>query len=152
MDGKAIREKLLNRKLKIELLDVPIPGLPELDGEIYIMEISGQDMDDAKKIAMNANGILNESLSNAITIARSLIAREPYDRDGTIDRVFSDTDIDFIAGKRGPDGKIEIRGFGSTTILTLVTRVCQVSGLTTDFLKTLGTNLIPTPSIASPIA
>jgi len=132
MDAKKIREKLMNRKPKVELLDVPIPDLPELDGQIYAMEISGQDISWAKQKATDERGEMNEEISNAATIARSLISKEAFDRDGTIERIFSDDDIDFIAGNK------DVRGFGSSVILTLVSRANRVSGLSQDFLKRLG--------------
>lgn len=132
MDAKSIREKLMNRKPKVELLDIPLPDLPELDGQIYVMEISSQDMSWAKKKATDQDGVMNEEKANAASMARSLISREAYDADGTIDRIFSDDDIDFIAGTK------DVRGFGSTVILSIMSRVNRVSGMTNDFLMQLG--------------
>lgn len=142
MDAKSIREQLMNRKPQVELLDIPLPGLPELTGQIYAMEISGQDMSWAKERAL-VDGVMNEEKSNAAAMVRSLIEKEAYDRDGSYVRIFSDDDVDFIAGTKN------VRGFGSTVLLSIVSRVNQVSGMTRDFLKQLEPNSTTTQSTGS---
>lgn len=145
MDAKSIREQLMNRKPQVELLNIPIPGLPQLTGQIYAMEISGQDMSWAKEKA-TFNGVMNEEKSNAAAMVRSLIEKDAYDRDGSYVRIFSDDDIDFIAGTK------DVRGFGSTVILSIISRVNQVSGMTRDFLKQLEPNSTATQNTGSPSA
>ena len=137
MDSKSIREAFMNRKVKVELIDISLPDLPQLDNQLYAMEINGEDMTYAKEKATNRNGVMDEQIANAAVIARSLISREAYDKDGKIDRIFSDDDIDFI------------KKFGTTIQLILANKVNKVSGMTIDFLTQLGINSTPTPSTAS---
>jgi hypothetical protein len=137
MDAKQIREKLMNRKPKVELLDLQIPGLPELNGQIAVMEINGEDMTYAKKRGAGEDGVISEDISNAATIARSLISNDVFVNKGTIQRIFSDDDIDFIVK------------FGSTVLLSLTGRVNRVSGFTEDFLKQLDSSSTTTQSTGS---
>lgn len=137
MDSKSIREAFMNRKVKVELIDISLPDLPQLDNQLYAMEISGEDMTYAKEKATNGNGVMDEQIANAAIIARSLISREEYDKHGKIERIFSDDDIDFI------------KKFGTKVQLILASRVNKVSGMTQDFLTQLGINSTPTPNTAS---
>jgi hypothetical protein len=79
-----IQEKLLNRKRRMTKFEGSLPDLEDLDDHLATLELSAKDVEYAQEASKGADGEVQEVLTLAGLIARSMLV---YD---TKERVFTD--------------------------------------------------------------
>jgi len=91
MKSHEARALLFQRKLAYEDYNEQIPGVPELDNQLGIVELRAIDTVHAEKLAKDENDERNEALLLGAMVAKSLVLRD------TKERILSDTDIEAAA-------------------------------------------------------
>jgi len=126
MQATEARALLFNRKLQGKDVDISIPGVPELDGELFIAELSARDTRIIAKMSTKPDGKSDSIAAQAAMICRSLRMKN------TKERVFQDLDIDAIAGNDKPDGGVgadqPVHGFGTFILKLLGDEIGKLSG------------------------
>lgn len=84
------RALLFNRKLKCLPVDFEIPDLPELTGELAVLELKAIDLTNAEKEAQTPDG-QDDILMMAATTIKSLVMLD------TKERVLQDNDLNSVA-------------------------------------------------------
>lgn len=110
MNAEQARALLFQRKVAYQDFNGEIPGVPELAGHLGILELPARDLVRATK-GENEN---DEALQLATIVAQALVMR------GSKERVFSDTDIEAVAG------------FGLSILKPIAEEVTRVSGVTQE--------------------
>ncbi len=128
--AQEARALLFNRKLQEKPVIFSIPGVEELDGELSMLELKGTELKQAEKLADTPDGA-DEILMMAGIVAKSLIMRE------TKERLFSDNDIDTIAG------------FGLVALKPLSDLASETSGIGINLLEDTKKKLLAAQSSAS---
>lgn len=136
MQALEARALLFQRKLKEVLVEASIPGVPELDGLLSVLELKANDMSHASKLS-EVNGVADEILMTAAMVCKSLVLRE------TKERLCSDLDLEGVAS------------WGMTVLKPLSELVAQACGLTPEALVAAKDFLPATPvsdsSTSSPV-
>jgi hypothetical protein len=88
---EQIQEKLLNRKKRMEKLEVSLPDLEDLDGELALVELSALDVEFAQNASKGSDGEASEVMTLAGMVSRALVV---YD---TKERIFTDNHSQAIA-------------------------------------------------------
>jgi len=127
MRALEARALLFQRKLQELLVDTSLPGLEELDGKLSVLELKGNEISQANKLAEAPDGTTESVLMQAAAIAKGLVMRD------TKERVFSDGDVEGIAQ------------FGATILKPLADLVAKASGLSPDALEAAKKNSSTTP-------
>lgn len=130
--AQEIREKLLNRKRRMQKLTLSLPDLEELDGYLAIQELTAKDVDDAQNLSKVSKDETNDTIALGALIARSLVL---YD---TKERIFQDNEAQFIA-----------ENFGVRLLLPLGEAVKQFSGVSAEAMDDIRKNLVKTGENAS---
>ena len=128
--AQEARALLFNRKLQEKPVIFSIPGVEELDGELSMLELTGTELKQAEKLADTPDGA-DEIKMMAGVVAKSLIMRE------TKERLFSDNDIDTVAG------------FGLVALKPLSDLASETSGIGIDLLADAKKKLLEAQSSAS---
>jgi|SRR6266487_500095 len=134
MDALQARALLFQRKLAESPVDWSIPGLPELDNRLSIIELPADGLKACANLATIADGTVDNTLAMAASVCKSLVLRE------TKERIFSDTDIEAVAS------------FGTTVLKPLSDVVEVVSGLSANSLAEAKKNLKIIPESDSSIS
>lgn len=121
---EQIREKLLNRKRRMQKLEVSLPDLEELDGQLAIQELTAKDLEDAQNLCKGPDGEQQDLLMTAVMITKALVT---YD---TKERIFSEKDAGFI-----------VDTFGLLILQPVGTAIQEVNGLSGDALEAAKKNL-----------
>ena len=88
---EQIQEKLLNRKKRMEKLEVSLPDLEDLDGELALVELSALDVEFAQNASKGSDGEASEVMTLAGMVSRALVAYYPKER------IFTDNHSQAIA-------------------------------------------------------
>ena len=112
MQALEARALLFQRQLSSMPVTWSIPGIPQLDGLLSCLELGADQMNNCAKLAEVADGTTDNVLAMAASVCKSLVITE------TKERVFSDTDVQGVAG------------FGTSVVKPLSDLVEKVSGLT----------------------
>jgi hypothetical protein len=113
MNAEQARALLFQRKVAYKNFDGEIPGIPELKGELGILELPARELVKATK----GENESDEALQLATIVAQALVMR------GSKERVFSDTDIEAVAG------------FGLSILRPIAEEVNAVSGVTPEMVE-----------------
>lgn len=124
---KEIREKILNRSRRMQKLDISLPDLEELDGQLAVQELTAKDLEEAQSRSKGSDGETQQILMTAILITKSLVSYQ------TKERIFSDDDAGFIA-----------EHLGLTTIMPLSTEIQKINNISGDALEQARKNLLKT--------
>lgn len=116
MNAAQARALLFKRQLNIKNVDISLSGLPELDGQLAILELRGTDTSHADKLAEGPDGTTDEILMMAALVCKGLVMRD------TKERVFNDTDLEGVAA------------FGLTILKPFGELVAEASGLDAEAL------------------
>lgn len=127
MQAAEARALLFQRKLNYEDYTDSLPGLPELDGQLGILELPADESVSLKKNIKDASGEDNEALGLASMVSKALVMRD------TKERVFQDTDIPMVAG------------FGMSRLLPITKKISAVSKLSQDDIEAAKKNSIAIP-------
>lgn len=111
MNAAEIRALLYLRKLQYEDFAGSLPGIPELDGQLGILELPASEFVHAEKLAKGKDGDTDESLTLGAYVTKGLISRE------TKERIFQDTEIEAVAA------------FGPSILMPIVRRIKTISGM-----------------------
>lgn len=122
MNAAEARALLFQRKLSYEDYAGSLPGVPELDGLLGLIELPANESLQAEKLATDANGEQDQSIILAGQVVKALVMRD------TKERVFPDTDIQGVAG------------FGLSVLIPLNNRIKALSGLDDSALETAKKN------------
>lgn len=125
MNAAEARALLFQRKLAEVPVNVSLPDLSALDGLLSVLELSGADMTEAKKLASNAAGEIDDVLAGAAMICASLVMRD------TKERVLNITDMNAVAA------------WGGTIITPLVQLVSKASGFNPEDAAKAKANFLP---------
>jgi len=87
---EQIREKMMNRKKRMAKLEIELPGLEELNGELAIQALSPGDYEDADELSKDKDGNSNVFVEGGVLIARSIVMY------ATKERIFEDTDAEWM--------------------------------------------------------
>ena len=87
---EQIREKMLNRKKRMAKLEIELPGLEELNGELALQALSPGDYEDADELSKDQDGNSNVFVEGGVLIARSVVVY------ATKERIFEDTDAEWM--------------------------------------------------------
>jgi hypothetical protein len=105
------REKIMNRKRRMQKLEIELPDLEELNGELALQELSLGDYDDAEKLSLDENKEEDQLLSGCVLVARSVVLY------ATKERLFEDTDAEWMKQE-----------WGTTVIMPLIEAAKDFSG------------------------
>nr|BBH90136.1 hypothetical protein KTC_48870 [Thermosporothrix sp. COM3]BBH90201.1 hypothetical protein KTC_49520 [Thermosporothrix sp. COM3]BBH90266.1 hypothetical protein KTC_50170 [Thermosporothrix sp. COM3] len=128
MKPAEIRAKFFNRRLKVQDLEVTLPGLEELDGQLALRELTAKEVVQAERLSKDETG-RNEALEAAAFVTYSLITREGKEQ------IFSEQDIDGVAG------------FGMSVLTPIAEKIRELSAIDADETQK---NLKQTTSNTSP--
>ncbi len=128
--AQEARALLFNRKLQEKPVIFSIPGVEELDGELSMLELKATELKQAEKLSDTPDGT-DEILMMAAVVAKSLIMAD------TKERLFSDNDIDTVAG------------FGLVALKPLSDLASEASGIGIDLLADAKKKLLAAQSSAS---
>ena len=120
------RALLFQRKLQEKPVIFSIPGVPYLDGELSMLELTASELKQAEKLADTPDGT-DDVLMMAATVAKSLVMAD------TKERVFSDGDIGSIDYASGVGSGIA--GFGLAALIPLSKLASEASNLGVDLLE-----------------
>lgn len=134
MNALEARALLFQRKLACKDVDWSIPGLPELDNQLAILELGADQTGISAKFAEKPDGTTDNILAMAATVCLALVMRD------TKERVFTDNDIEMVAT------------FGASVLKPLSDLVVQVSGLAHGALEEMKKNLKPIHANVSSIS
>jgi hypothetical protein len=129
MRAHEARALLFQRKLRGKPVDFSIPGVPELDGKLYMLELTARDTRLIDKLAVDPDGNKDSIKAQAAVVCRGLVMAE------TKERVFSDLDMDMIAGNGEPDDGKPVDGFGVSVLRMLGDEIGKLSGLEENFVE-----------------
>lgn len=87
---EQIRQRMMDRKRSMQKLEVELPGLEDLNGELAVQALTPGDVADADKLSKDKDGNEDPMLENGVLIARSLVTY------ATKERLFEDTDAEWI--------------------------------------------------------
>jgi hypothetical protein len=121
---KEIREKILNRSRRMQKLDISLPDLEELDGQLAIQELTAKDLEEAQQRSKGPDGETQQILMTSMLITKSLVAYQ------TKERIFSDDDAGFIA-----------EHLGLTTLMPLSTEIQKINNISSTALEEAKKNL-----------
>jgi len=116
MNAHEARAALFQRKISYEDYNESIPGVPELDGMLGIIELRASDTAHASKLAIDENGEQDQALVLGAVVAKALVLRE------TKERLCSDSDIEAVAD------------WGMLVLKPLSEKIAKHSGLSEDAL------------------
>jgi hypothetical protein len=116
MNAHEARVLLFQRKLAYEDYNETIPGVPELDGQLGILELRASDTVHVGKLAKDENGEKDEALVLGAVVAKALVLRE------TKERLCSDTDIEAVSN------------WGMRVLKPLSEKIAKHSGLSPEAL------------------
>ena len=122
---KEIREKIMNRGRRMQKLDISLPDLEELDGQLAVQELTAKDIEDAQNKSKGSNGETQDTLMTALMVTKSLVSYQ------TKERIFSDDDAGFIA-----------ENLGLTTLMPLSNEIQKVNNISGDALDLAKKNLL----------
>lgn len=91
MEALQARALLFQRKLKEIPVNIALPDLPELDGQLSVLELGADQLRLANQLAETPDGTTDHIRAMAAAICLSLVMRE------TKERVFSDNDVEGVA-------------------------------------------------------
>ena len=117
MDALTARALLFQRKLAELPVPFSIPGVPELDNLLSVIELGEDQLQECAKLATDANGVVNNALSGALAICKSLVLKE------TKERLCTDLDAQFFLTQ------------GHSVLAPLNALVVQVSALNDNALE-----------------
>jgi hypothetical protein len=147
MKAHEVRARLFNRKLQGKDVDFSIPGCPELDGQLYITELTARDSRIITKLARMEDGTTDPIVAQAATVCRALRLKE------TKERIFGDLDIDAIAGNDKDDGGVgadaPVDGFGTFVLKLLGDEIGKLSGFEPDAMERAKADFLQTHSVNS---
>ena len=126
MQALEARALLFKRELKMINVDQSIPDVPELDGQLAVLEMKGTDTSKCEKLATDSDGKLDETAMMAEMIVRALVMRD------TKERVCQDNDGGMVAQ------------WGLQVLKPLSELVGKASGLDSNALPSAKTFLPPT--------
>lgn len=129
MKAHEARALLFNRKLQGKPVEFSIPGIPELDGQLFMLELTARDTRIIDKMSKDADGVKDQIKAQAGVICRGLVMRD------TKERVFADLDIDMIAGNDEPDDGKPVDGFGTFVLRLLGDEIGKLSGFEPDAIE-----------------
>ena len=136
MQALQARALLFQRKLAYQDYNGSIPGVPELDGQLGILELTGTITSQIDRLAKDPDGGTVDTLQMAGMVVNGLVMRESKER------LFADNDTEAVAG------------FGLLVLIPLATLVADLSGVSKDALerakKTLKIAPAPTSPTSSP--
>lgn len=110
---EQILEKLMNRKRRMQKLELELPDLEDLNGELALRELSAGDFEDAEELSKGEDGTPRNTVEGAILITRALVMY------ATKERIFEDNHAEWI-----------IREFGTLVTVPLVSAVREFCGTT----------------------
>jgi hypothetical protein len=125
------RALLFQRKLAEATVDFSIPGVTELDNQLSVLELGGDQLALASDMAEKPDGKTSKTGAMAASICLTLVMREDKER------VFTDTDVDTV------------EAFGLSVLMPLNSLIEQVSGLSNDALAIAKKSSQTTPDAAS---
>ena len=131
MNAAEARALLFQRKLAELPVNVSLPDLAALDGQLSVIELSGADTTNARKLAMESDGTIDDMMAGAGMICASLVLRE------TKERILNMTDIQAVAG------------WGGTIITPLIELIGKVSGFAPKDVLNAKTDFLPVDANAS---
>lgn len=131
MNRDDIRARLLARHLKSQDFNDSLPDLPELDGQLSLIELTAAATSRVDKLATGQDGSKDEGLQMGGMVAQSLVTRD------TKERVFADTDIEAVAA------------MGLSVLTPISVAIASLSGISQDALSNALKNLPATPANAS---
>jgi|SRR5262245_13939255 len=132
LTAQEAREKFMNRKKRMIALDVSLPDLEELDGQLGVLELTAKDIESAQKLSKGADGEQDSMAMTAGMIARALVMLD------TRERIFNDNDIGYM-----------VENFGLAILEPLGTKVALGSGISENALEEAKKNLMQTTVSAS---
>jgi len=132
LTAQQAREKFMNRKKRMIELDISLPDLEELDGQLGVLELTAKDIEKAQKLSKGANGEDDAMAMTAGMIARALVMLDSRER------VFTDDDIGYM-----------VENFGLAILEPLGTKVALGSGISENALEEAKKNLMTTTVSAS---
>lgn len=135
LTAQQVKEKLLNRKRRMQKLTISLPDLEELDDQLAIQELMAKDVEDAQSLSKDRNDETNESVALGVLIARSLVL---YDNK---ERIFNDI-----------EGCSLSETLGMLLLLPLGEAVKQFSGINPEALEIIRKNLNKIPGSDSVIS
>lgn len=124
---KEIRERIINRKRRMQKLEISLPDLEELDGQLAIQELTAKDLEEAQIRGKGPDGETKDMLMTAVLIVKSLVSYE------TKERIFTDDDAGFLA-----------ENFGLTVLMPLGIKIREINNISNDALEEAKKNLKPT--------
>ena len=127
---KEIREKIMNRGRRMQKLDISLPDLEELDGQLAVQELTAKDLEEAQNRSKGKDGETQQILMTAFMITKSLVSYQ------TKERIFSDDDAGFIA-----------EHLGLTTLMPLSAEIQKINSISSDALEQARKNLLKTKDL-----
>lgn len=132
MHAAEARALLFQRKLAYQNFEGSIPGVPELDGKLGLLELTGTVVSTVDLLSKGPDGNTVDVLQMAGLVCNGLVMRD------TKERVFSDTDIEGVAG------------FGLTVLMPIAMLISDLSGTSQEALERAKKTLSPTTARISP--
>jgi hypothetical protein len=127
LTASELRQLFDQRKKNIEFVDVELPGLPILNGQLAIQELSPAQAEHADKLA-EKDGKASQAREMAALVCKALVSRaEPHAR------IFSDKEVQHVSG------------YGMTVLLPLVLQIRKHSKLDQDAIEEVKKSLTPKP-------
>jgi hypothetical protein len=117
MHAAEARALLFQRKLAYQEFKGSVPGIPELDGQLGILELTGTVTSQIDMLAKGPDGKTIDTLQMAGIVANGLVLRE------TKERIFSDGDIEGVAS------------MGTTVLLPITIAISELSGISKESLE-----------------
>ncbi len=127
---KEIREKIMNRGRRMQKLDISLPDLEDLNGQLAVQELTAKDLEEAQNRSKGKDGETQQILMTAFMITKSLVSYQ------TKERIFSDDDAGFIA-----------EHLGLTTLMPLSTEIQKINNISSDGLEQAKKNLLKTKDL-----
>jgi hypothetical protein len=124
---KEIREKIMNRGRRMQKLDISLPDLEDLNGQLAVQELTAKDLEESQNRSKGKDGETQQILMTAFMITKSLVSYQ------TKERIFSDDDAGFIA-----------EHLGLTTLMPLSTEIQKINNISSDGLEQAKKNLLKT--------
>jgi hypothetical protein len=91
MDALTARTLLFQRQLTIKNVEFTLPGIPELDNQLAIIELGEDVLQECNKLAEKSDGKVDSNLLGAVAICKSLVLRE------TKERILPDNDAESVS-------------------------------------------------------
>jgi hypothetical protein len=142
MNKYEARALLFNRKLQGKPVEFEIPGVPELNGQLFIRELHARDTRLIDKMSRRPDGTKDTITSQAAVVWRGLLLAE------TKEPIFNELDIDAIAGNDKDDGGMggdaPIDGFGTFVLKLLGDEISRLSGFDESAVEQAKQNFLAT--------